>query len=56
MNFGTPQIIYLSLLFFCLVISAARNGEPRDGKHNFALSFLSAIATCFILYCGGFFG
>jgi len=51
-----PQLTYLALIGIGLGIALAKDGEPRDGKHNFIAFIIVHAITLYILYAGGFFG
>lgn len=50
-----PQIIYIVIMSLSLGMDLMKHGEPREGNHNFWISFLSATIMILILYWGGFF-
>lgn len=50
-----PQITYLALTFFSLLIAANKHGKPKEGNHEFQYTFLAFILIYFLPYSGGFF-
>lgn len=50
-----PQYTYLAMVFIGLILTAALNGKPKTGNHNFSLSLMAVLLGAFILYSGGFF-
>jgi hypothetical protein len=55
MRLGTPQIIWLALIFLGLGIDLAKHGEPRSNT-NFWTTLISSIIAFLLLKAGGFFG
>jgi len=51
---GWPEGIFLFLLFFGLIITAQKHGEPRT-SYNFPMALVSFMLTLFLLFIGGFF-
>lgn len=56
MDFGIPQIIWISLVSMELGICLVKNGQPKTDKYSFGWSLFSVIVSSIILYFGGFFG
>ena len=56
MIIGWPQGIYIALALLGLLITAAKDGQPMEGKYNFALRFMITLCLFGLLYWGGFFG
>ena len=50
-----PQIIYLSLTMLGLGMQAVKHGNPKEGKENFWVVFISTAISVGLLYWGGFF-
>jgi hypothetical protein len=50
-----PQIIYLILVFFGLLLSAHRHGKPKKGTENFFEYSVAVVCGLTLLYWGGFF-
>jgi membrane protein DedA with SNARE-associated domain len=48
------QVVCIILYLITLVLAAFLDGKPKTGKHSFALTFVSAILGCALLYWGGF--
>jgi hypothetical protein len=55
MNIGWPEGIILGFMAVNVFGSAVLDGEPRTGKHKFAVSICSAAVSFGLLYWGGFF-
>lgn len=55
MTFHWPQITYLSIMAFCLLVAAAKNGEPTNTKHNFPVVLCFAGFYFWLLWQGGFY-
>ena len=49
------RIIYCAMMVMSLGIALAKNGEPKDGEHNFGTSLFAAAIQFTLLYFGGFF-
>jgi hypothetical protein len=49
-----PQIVYLSIMFVALLLSAALHGKPRSNI-NFWTDLVSSALTIALMYWGGFF-
>jgi len=56
MNIGWPQGIYIAIVLLGLLITAAKDGEPMEGRYNFSLRFMLSICIFGLLWWGGFFG
>lgn len=54
-SFGWPQGIYLALAFMGLGITAAKHGNPKEGKHDFWSIGLATLLSLSLLWWGGFF-
>jgi hypothetical protein len=54
-NIGWPEGIWIGLAIAHLMVTAAVNGKPRSGEHNFAVTFMSMLLVFGLLYWGGFF-
>lgn len=52
---GIPQIIYLSLTFMTLLLSANLHGKQK-GTENLFITLIARALTIGLLYWGGFFG
>ena len=52
---GWPQYTYIVITVFGLGLVAAKDGEPRKGKHDFMTTALSTGFAVWLLYKGGFF-
>ncbi len=50
----TAQIIYLTIFFLGLLISAFKHGKPRP-NYNIWVQLIAVAIHLTILYCGGFF-
>ncbi len=51
-----PQIIYLSLFFMGLLLSAYRHGKPKKVEnYNFWIDSIAAALVLALVYWGGFF-
>lgn len=55
MNFGIPQIIYITLAAMGLGIDLIKHGETKSGKHNVVTTLIAQILVLGLLYWGGFF-
>lgn len=53
---GIPQIVYLSLTFITLLLSANLHGSPRKGTVNLFIALTVHALNIGLLYWGGFFG
>jgi hypothetical protein len=51
-----PQITILTVMALNLFVAAAKDGEPRSGKHSFAVSLCGACLSLWIMWSGGFYG
>ena len=49
-----PQIIYLSIVFINLLLTANMHGKERT-PYNFWTSLVGTVLGFFLLYWGGFF-
>ena len=52
---GIPQIIWIVLTIFGLIIEIVNHGKPRE-PHNAYTFAISAFISFLLLYWGGFFG
>lgn len=50
-----PQLIWIALAFWGLLLHAHKHGKPKTGRHNFVYPFLATIIVVLLLYYGGFF-
>jgi len=50
-----PQIVWIVLACIVLAMTAALDGQPKTGKHNFALTLCGSAFGAWLLWCGGFF-
>lgn len=48
-------IIILALLGFNLGINAAEHNQPKEGKYNFWIAFISTIVELLLLWGAGLF-
>ena len=55
MNIGWPEGIYIAIVIANLIVAAALDGEPKTGKHKFAVTLLGSSLGLGLLYWGGFF-
>lgn len=56
LTLGTPQIIYLALLFIGVGAEAANHGRPKKGNHNFWVALIGTGLALALQYWGGFYG
>lgn len=56
LTLGTPQLIYLSLLFIAVGHEAAMHGKPKSGNHSFWAAALGSGLALALQYWGGFYG
>ncbi len=55
MNFAWPQITWLILATIGIFIATALDGQPKTGKHSFAVTTFSTVMVGWLLWMGGFF-
>jgi len=53
-EWGWPQWVFAVLYVFGVCMSAARDGEPKTGKHSFPVTVVATAIGAWILYMGGF--
>jgi hypothetical protein len=53
-HWAWPQITYAIMAAIILLIAAVQHGEPRTGKHNFALTFCLVLLMQPMYFYGGF--
>lgn len=51
-----PQITWLALLAFGVLVSIAKDGKPRTGNHNLGHDMIAYVISVWLVYMGGFFG
>jgi len=56
MTIHAPQIVYIVIFIINIIISAARDGQPKTGNHKFSIEFVGLLLGFGLLYWGGFFG
>lgn len=55
LDFGWPQLIYLTLLFMGVGIALARFGERKRDSYDWGDVLLAPAVTLALLWWGGFF-
>ncbi|ARA75100.1 lytic murein transglycosylase [Pectobacterium brasiliense] len=50
-----PQITWIALVSLGLGMTLMKHGEPRTDKHSVWWALFGALATAWLLWCGGFF-
>ena len=51
----TPQIIYIILVAFSLLLGANQHGKPKEGNNNFWIELIVLLLSVGLLFWGGFF-
>jgi len=54
-NLGIPQLIWLVMAGFGLIVEIINHGKPRE-PHNAYTFAISVVISFLLLYWGGFFG
>lgn len=52
---GVPQIIIIVLYASSLGMTLAKNGQPKEGEHNFITALIACCIVMGLLWWGGFF-
>ena len=55
-HFGWPQGVFVTFAMLSCAIAASKNGEKRDEKYNFSLTFMRWLILGALVAWGGFFG
>ena len=49
-----PQITFAVLIVIRVIVASVIDGDPRKGKHSFAITFTSILIWAVVSYFGGF--
>ena len=55
MKTNAPQIIYLLITVYSLILSGYKHGKPKKGNNNAVVDVISLLIGYVILFWGGFF-